>query len=458
MKKYKLGIFIFTRDLRLDDNSTLIFALSECETIIPIFIFNPHQIDTTNKYKSDSCVQFMCECLDELNESLNAKKSRLFYFYDYPEKVIGLLLKKYKDILAVYMNKDYTPFAVERENSIKKICDTQMVHFVALEDHVLNGVDDIKNGSGDAYVKFTPFMRTAKKKKISIPVKNTYTNYATKSKKLDGEYKKDIHKFYTKNPNVIVAGGRSNAINIFKNIKSFADYNTERDYPSVNTTLLSPYLKFNVVSVREIYHYIKKNLPKNTKLITQLYWRDFYMSITYHHPHVIGNNMKENYVIKWKNDTKLINKWRNGQTGFPLVDAGMRQLNTISWMHNRVRMVVANFLIKILQSDWRIGEQYFAQKLIDYDPANNNGGWQWCASTGTDSQPYFRYLNPWLQSKKFDKDCEYIKKWIPELQDVDTKDIHKWNITYKKYPNIKYPKPIVDNVTKIVKNTIKMYQ
>jgi deoxyribodipyrimidine photo-lyase len=337
------------------------------------------------------------------------------------------------------------------------MCLKKKVNFSVHEDYVLNGVNEITNSSGNPYVKFTPFLNAAKKKKVSLPKKNTYTNYISSKKSLIGEYKKNIHKFYEKNNNIAAEGGRSNAIKIFKNIESFADYNKARDFPAIETTHLSAYLKFNVVSIRETYHFFKKELPKNTKLITQLYWRDFYMSVIYHHPHVIGNNMN-NHKIKWETNKSLFDKWKKGQTGFPLIDAGMRQLNETGWMHNRTRMNVANFLVKILHIDWKLGEKYFAQNLVDYDPANNNGGWQWCASTGTDSQPYFRYFNPWAQSKKFDPDAEYIKKWIPELEDVDPKDIHKWNVSQKNYKNVKYPKPIVDNIQQKIKEMLDMYK
>ena len=172
------------------------------------------------------------------------------------------------------------------------------------------------------------------------------------------------------------------------------------------------------------------------------------MSILYWFPHVIGNPMKINYHIKWENNKEWFEKWKKGMTGIPIVDAGMRQMNSTGWMHNRSRMIVANFLIKILHVDWLWGEKYFAQSLVDYDPANNNGGWQWSSSTGSDSQPYFRIFNPWRQAEKFDKSCEYIKKWVPELKDVPSKDILKWDTSYVNYKNIKYPVPMVLDMKK----------
>lgn len=249
-------------------------------------------------------------------------------------------------------------------------------------------------------------------------------------------------------------GGRENALAILKNIKNFKEYDNTRDFPTKNTTNLSAYLKFNVLSIREVYWHFKNNLPKDSKLINQLYWRDFYMIVMCNN-NVINKNMN-GYKIKWTKNKKLFNLWKNGQTGFPIVDAGMRQLNKTGYMHNRVRMIVGSFLVKILHIDWQEGEQYFATKLVDYDPSNNNGGWQWVAGTGTDSQPYFRYLNPWSQTEKFDKECKYIKMYVSELNDVPIKDIHNWRTKHDEY-NINYPKPMFDDVTNRVKLAIKMY-
>lgn len=177
----------------------------------------------------------------------------------------------------------------------------------------------------------------------------------------------------------------------------------------------------------------------------------------YHYPNVLGHNMN-NYKIKWINNITLFNKWKNGETGIPIIDAGMRQLNKTGWMHNRVRMIVGSFLVKILHIDWQIGEKYFAQKLIDYDPYNNNGGWQWVTGTGTDSQPYFRYFNPWSQTIKYDKDCIYIKRFIPELKNISIKDIHNWNKSYGKYKSLSYPKPIINDITTEITKSIKIYK
>lgn len=456
--RYKKSIFMFTRDLRLEDNTTLLYALENSNKVIPIFIFNPKQVnDDENDYKSDNCVQFMCECLDELNEVLKKKKSKLFYLFDEPVDILEKLIKNDDEIEAICCNRDYTPFARKRESNLNKLCNKFKIDFICLEDYMVTGCDKVKKDDGQSYVKFTPYHRVAKKIKVNLPKNNNYTNYISSKYDMIGEYKKDIHKFYKKNDLIAVHGGRENALKILAKIKDFKEYNTSRDYPNKETTHLSAYIKFNCVSIREVYKKINDTLGSNNKLITQLYWRDFYMSIVYWFPHVLGNPMKLNYHIKWENDRQLFNKWKNGETGIPIIDAGMRQLNTTGWMHNRCRMIVANFLTKILHIDWLWGEKYFAQKLVDYDVANNNGGWGWSSSTGTDSQPYFRVFNPWRQAEKFDKNCEYIKKWIPELKDVPNKDILKWDTCFDKFKNIDYPKPIILDIKKQVKKTLQLF-
>lgn len=454
-KIYKTSIFIFTRDLRLHDNTSLMEALKKSEIVIPVFILNPQQLNDSNSYKSDNCVQFMCECLEDLNGQLEKNKSRLFLFYGEMETTIKKLLK-IENVDAIFMNKDYTPFAKKRESEIKKICENHNKIFESHEDYMLTGVEEIMSGAGTPYVKFTPYFNTAKKIKVRDDTKNNYKNYISKKYKFSGEFDGKLQKFYVENENIWVNGGRTNGLKMLAKINNQKKYNETRDYPFENTTNLSAYLKFNVMSVREVYKKIKNTLGKNTKLLAQLYWRDFYMNIIYHKK-VIGTNMN-GYKVKWTGTNSDFNKWKNGQTGFPLVDAGMRQLNKTGYMHNRVRMLVGSFLVKVLHVDWQKGEKYFASHLVDYDPANNNGGWQWVAGTGTDSQPYFRYLNPWSQLEKYDSDAIYVKQWVEELCDVPNKDIRKWQETYVNHKDTKYPKPMYDDVTNRIKDAIKMYK
>jgi deoxyribodipyrimidine photo-lyase len=461
------SLFIFTRDLRLEDNTGLIMALKNSNNVIPAFIFDSNQISEANSYKSNNCVQFMMESLNELNESLEEKGSRLFYFYtsDYEKTIINIIKKSNKyEIKSIYISMDYTPFAKKRQNLLKKICDKLNLDLYVIEDHMLTGYDDVKKNDGTYYVKFTPYYRAALKHKINSPVKNKYKNYVKKSYKIDGEFDGKKESFYKENNNIMVRGGRSNALRILKKIKNYKDYNTEREIPSHNgTTKLSAYMKFNVISIREVYETFKDSLLKSNKLITQLYWRDFYMQIM-NNFEILKQPTNKEYNIKWENNPTYIKKWKTGTTGIPIIDAAMNEMNTTGWMHNRCRMIVSNFLIKILRCDWMIGEKYFAQSLVDYDYSNNKGGWLWnCGSKNLsglsfslDSQPFFRVFNPWRQAENFDPECEYIKKWIPQLKDVPNKDILKWDETYQNYKKIDYPKPIVDDIQAEFKKTLNL--
>jgi deoxyribodipyrimidine photo-lyase len=460
------AIFIFTRDLRLEDNIPLIQALKDNDHVLPIFIFNPVQITDDNSYKSNNCVQFMIECLEDLNKELKTKGSRLFYFYGDTYDILKKIINKSEkyEINSIYISQDYSPFAKKREKDIKSLCKEKELNFILMENHMLTGVDKVKKDNGEYYKKFTPYYRTALKLDVPEPIKNKYKNYIKKSYEFDFEFDKDIHKFYKKNDEVLVHGSRQNALDILKKIKDFKNYNVDREIPSLHgTTYLSAYLKFNVVSVREVYKYFDKYLSSKNKLLTQLYWRDFYMHIMYHYEPV-KNNRK--YELKWENNASWIKKWKTGTTGIPIIDAAMTQMNTSGWMHNRCRMIVSNFLIKIMRCDWAIGEKYFAQMLVDYDFYSNNGGWLWtCGSQklagfdfSLDSQPYFRVFNPWRQAETYDKDCTYIKRWLPQLKDVPAKDILNWNDSEirEKYKNIEYPKPIIEDIQAEFKKTLKL--
>lgn len=445
------SIFIFTRDLRLNDNLPLIEALKENKYVLPIFIFNPNQITEKNTYKSNNSVQFMIECLEELDKELKQKGSRLFFFYGETYDVLKKIIKqsdKY-EINSIYISMDYTPFAKKREKDIQSLCKEEEIDCFVIENHMLTGFDKVKKNDGTFYKKFTPYHNVAIKIHIAEPIKNIYKNYIKKSYSFDFEYDKDIHKFYKKNDNILVRGGRIFALRILKDIKKFKNYNIDREVPSLHgTTFLSAYLKFNVVSIREVYHYFHKNLSQNNKLLTQLYWRDFYMQIMYYLSPVKSNRK---YDLQWDNNPQWIKKWKSGETGIPIIDAAMHQMNTTGWMHNRCRMIVSNFFIKIMRCDWTIGEKYFAQMLVDYDINSNNGGWIWsCGSQklsgfdfSLDSQPYFRVFNPWRQAETYDKDCTYIKKWLPQLKDVPAKDILNWNEKYQDYKDIDYPRKLV---------------
>lgn len=435
-KIFEKSLFIFRRDLRLEDNTGLIYALKESEQVIPAFCLTINkQTEKSNKYFSENAFAFMIESLKELNDELRQKGSKLFVFYGIPEELIEEILNK-ESINAVYVNKDYTPFSVKRDTAISLLCKRKNIEFKSYSDIMLNEM--VLKSDGKPYTVFSPFWKKASKIPVRKPEHNDFFNYS-----INYSFNEKISlPEYTDNDKRM-KGGRSEAIKILKNIGKLKNYEYVKDYPYINgTSRLSAHLKFGTVSVREVYWSIVKKLGHTHPLIRQLYWRDFFYHIGYNFPIVFGSEFKDKYrKIKWSYSNKKFNAWKNGITGFPIVDAGMRELNSTGYMNNRLRMIVASFLIKDLHIDWRLGERYFAQKLADYDPCINNGNWQWAASTGCDSQPYFRIFNPWLQQIKFDPKCDYIKKWIAELRHVPSSIIHK---AYKH--NIAgYPKPIVDH-------------
>ena len=444
-----MNIFIHHRDLRFIDNTTLIKQIKEEGNITPIFVFPPEQIDPKkNKYFSHNLVQFMIESLKELNQDYIKKKGEL---YTFKGQYIKILSQIHKDvgINSIGFNSDYSPYSIKRDAKIIKFCKKHNIKFYIEEDILLHDISS-KNGLNkeeEPYKVFTPFKRNLMKYPVRKVNKFKKFSFIKNSNLKNKYYFNDLDKLYNKNDNVLVKGGRTWAKKRISNLERYKVYDKCRDFMTYETTLLSASINFNVLSIREIYEIIVKKFGKKHGIINELYWRDFYYNILFHFPHVIKGNFKEKYnYIKWDNNTSHFNKWKEGKTGFPIVDACMRQLNTTGYMHNRGRMIVSSFLIKNLLVDWRKGEKYFANMLTDYNISANNGGWQWASGGGTDAQPYFRIFNPWTQAKKYDKNCEYIKKWIPELGDVDNKDILNWDIMHKNY-DIKYPNPIVDHKT-----------
>lgn len=448
MKKYSLSLFIFRRDLRLTDNTGLNQALKQSESVIPCFIFDPNQVSNKNKYKSDNALQFMCESLTNLDKELSTHQAKLYLFHGTTKDVIKNIIKV-KKIDAIFVNRDYTPFSIKRDTAIAAICKEAGIAFEQFDDALLNEPKDILKKDGSHYSIFTAFY----KKSVIIPVKEPEKLYHGNwfSDSIKNSENKSFFKNIVPNSNKHIAcsGGTKKALTILKNLENFERYKHDRDYPSLNTTHLAPHLKFGTVSARQVYYAIIKQLGRSHPLLRQLYWRDFFTHIVFHVPSVFGHAYHKKYdALSWNYDKKTFDLWCQGKTGFPIVDAGMRELNTTGFMHNRVRMIVASFLVKDLHIDWQWGERYFAQKLIDYDPAVNNGNWQWCASTGCDAQPYFRIFNPWLQQKKYDPECVYIKKWIPELQSYSNKAIHNW---FKEdNSESDYPQPIVDHTQESV--------
>lgn len=437
--KYKTSLFIFRRDLRYDDNVALINACENSENVLCVFIFTPEQIKE-NKYKSDNCVQFMCECLKELDIS---------FFYGENIKVIESIYSKHK-FEAIYFNMDYTPYAIKRDAQISKWCKSHKIDCNISEDYLLHDMGSILTTSGESYVTYSAFRNKAKKMKVSKPVKlGKLKERIYKCKSISNQIKSsEFKQFYKSNSDIHVRGGRDNAVKILKSIGKFDKYDDTRNNPAIQTTNLSAYNKFGCISVRELYHVIKSKLGDHA-LIDQLIWRDFYYNLLYYFPHSQNYSFYKKYdKMKWEMNKIYFKKWCKGETGFPMVDAGMRQLNKTGFMHNRARMIVSQFLTKVLHIHWKFGEGYFAKKLVDYDPAQNVGNWQWNASTGVDRFRFgVRTMNPYNLGD--DKEAEYIKKWVPELKNVPVKDIKKWDISHKKYET--YINPIIDYSEQIKK-------
>jgi deoxyribodipyrimidine photo-lyase len=441
-KTYKRALHIFRRDLRLEDNTALRAASSSAEEQSLAFIFDPRQVDA-NPYRSNNALLFMLNSLNELKRCIEKKGGRLFFFYDSPGDVLRNLLKDHD---ALFLNNDYTPFSLKRDKTLKKLCDEMGSAFHSFDDALLNPPHKVLKSDGTPYTVFTPFYKSASKLEVLEAKPVPRFNFSKLS------YSFEDQAFLEKlkpepNSSLYVKGGRKEALKLINNLEKFKNYNDDRNFPALEaTTKLSAHNKFGTISVRELYHKLSDNLGQNHGLIRQLYWRDFFTQIAFHFPHVFKGAFKEQYNnIKWQRSRKDFEQWCAGETGFPIVDAGMRQLNRSGYMHNRVRMIVASFLVKDLHLNWQWGERYFATKLVDYDPAVNNGSWQWAASTGCDAQPYFRIFNPWLQQKKFDPEAVYIKKWIPELEALSADKIHNW--LEQDSGNIKYPSPMLDHHT-----------
>jgi deoxyribodipyrimidine photo-lyase len=437
------ALFIFRRDLRLEDNTGLLFALKHAAHVIPCFILTPEQLEH-NPYRSNHALQFMLESLEDLSQALQANKGRLCLFLGSPDKVVTKLIQQ-QHIDAVVVNRDYTPYSIQRDAQIAAVCKNHEIAFYSHDDALLHPPEQTRKANGSPYVMFTPFYRHALSLKVAKPVPNLHTHYYKGS--IDGSHDLSLLKTLLPQKHVQAPGGRAYALKILKNLKSFSQYQALRDIPSAScTTHLSPHLKFTTCSPREVYHAVYAQLGARSGLLQALYWRDFFSSIAFHFPHVFQGAFHSKFdQIKWSKSKQDFERWCIGTTGFPIVDAGMREMNQTGYMHNRVRMIAGSFLVKDLHLNWQWGEQYFATTLIDYDPAINNGNWQWIASTGCDSQPYFRIFNPWSQQIKFDPDCLYIKTWIPEVSHLAPQILHQWSLEKHHGLCPGYPAPMLDH-------------
>ena len=456
-KPASVAIMWFRRDLRMVDNTALDSVVSSGAQILPVFIFTPTQIsDKKNEFKSNKSVQFMIESLIDLDVEIEKYGgSGIFCFYGEPDVVLAHIATAF-GADAVYFNADYTPYSKQRDSAVERALERIGVRCEVSHDVCLTVPGSVTTG-GKAYQKYTPFyMRVmAERDSIRRPSKAHKTirfiSGDEAALRKGGVKRISLREAYTTytSPSAEISahGGRENGEAILRDIRTHQKYGETRNDLEVSTTNLSAYLKYGCLSVREVYAKIGATLGASHDLIRQLVWRDFYIHLMDAFPHVIGHELKPAYdKIRWKRNEKWLSAWKEGRTGFPVVDAGMRQLATTGFMHNRVRMITASFLIKTLLIDWREGERHFAQSLVDYDPAANNGNWQWVAGTGADSQPYFRVFNPWLQSEKHDPRAVYIKKWVPELEAVDARDIHRWHdekVRAKYAGRVEYVEPIV---------------
>ncbi|MCV9934233.1 DNA photolyase family protein [Flavobacterium sp. LS1R47] len=403
MGKQKVSVFWFRRDLRLDDNRGLFHALESDFPVIPLFIFDVAILDSLPK--DDSRVSFIYDSLEKINTELNTIGSSLLIKKGETTEIWKSLIEEF-DIQEVFFNKDYEPFAIKRDFIISDLLKQNSISVLSYKDHVLFEEKEITKSDGLPYTIYTPYKNKWLEKYKVLGQAKEYN--ATKL----------FSNFHTSQfvfPTINQIGFEKSAIKVQPhNLKNISNYQETRDFPALDSTsYLSPHLRFGTVSIRKLINWAAHT---NQVFLSELIWREFFIQILFSFPNVINHNFKSAYDgIQWLNNEKDFQRWCSGTTGYPMVDAGMRQLNETGYMHNRVRMVVASFLCKHLLISWQWGEAYFAEKLLDYELASNVGNWQWAAGTGCDAAPYFRVFNPEIQLKKFDEKGIYIRKWIPEF-------------------------------------------
>lgn len=403
MNKPQIALFWFRRDLRLDDNVGLFFALESKYPVIPLFIFDEDILDSLPK--EDARVAFIHESLSKINQKLQEFGSSILIKKGKTEGVWQQLIQQY-DIKAVFFNKDYEPYAIKRDVIIAEFLVSCKIECNSFKDQVIFEEKEITKADGLPYTIYTPYKnKWLDKYQLNAPVQE-YNCEALFS---------NLFKSSFIIPTLAEIGFEESIIKVLPhNLKKVRNYHETRDFPAMDTTsYLSPHLRFGTVSIRKLVNWAAN---KNQVFLSELIWREFFMQILFHFPKVVTHNFKSAYDgIQWRNNEEDFKRWCAGTTGYPMVDAGMRQLNETGYMHNRVRMVVASFLCKHLLINWQWGEAYFAEKLLDYDLSANVGNWQWAAGTGCDAAPYFRVFNPEIQLKKFDEKGIYIRKWITEF-------------------------------------------
>ncbi|MFW5777845.1 MAG: cryptochrome/photolyase family protein [Bacteroidota bacterium] len=414
----KHTIFWFRRDLRLYDNKGFYHALKDSGNVIPVFIFDTDIIDSLPK--NDARVEFIHRSLEKINKQLEENQGQIYIFQGKPVEIFQKLIKDI-NIKAVYSNKDHEPYGINRDQEIADFLASKDIPFRSYLDHLLFEKEEVLKKDGNPYTVFTPY------KNKCYEVLNQKKHFETydSEKLLQNISLPQKRKF----PGLRDIGFQPSGIRFPEKEQStyiIPEYDKTRDYPArKGTTRLGVHLRFGTVSLRKLAKYALKH---NQTFFNELLWREFYAMILWHFPHVSNKSFKAKYdKIEWQNDQENFKKWKMGKTGYPIVDAGMRQLKETGYMHNRVRMITASFLTKHLLIDWRWGEAWFAEKLLDFELSSNNGGWQWSAGSGCDAAPYFRIFNPHEQLKKFDKNFQYVKEWV------------------KEWDSDQYPEPVIDH-------------
>ena len=415
--KEHLTFFWFRRDLRLHDNAGLYHALRSGLPVQPVFIFDRNILDALED-RSDRRVVFIHQQLERLQKELKQLGATLLVGFGRPADCWKRWSEEYS-IRSVFTNHDYEPYATRRDSELRQFFDERGISFHTFKDQVIFEKSEVMKDDGSPYTVFTPYMK--KWRSLirpfflkSYPTERYTANFLQRDPlQLPSLKEMGFHEVECAFPESTVS------------TDLLRDYTDKRDIPGIRgTSRLSVHLRFGTISIRDL---VREAWSVSEKWVNELIWREFYQMILWHFPHVTERSFKAQYdLLEWKNDEELFRAWCEGRTGYPIVDAGMRELNATGFMHNRVRMITASFLTKFLLIDWRWGEAYFAAKLLDFELASNNGGWQWSAGTGVDAAPYFRIFNMDEQTRKFDPDFSYIRRWVPEFQELT------------------YPRPIVD--------------
>lgn len=408
-----LNIFWFRRDLRLHDNAGLYNALKDGTPVLPLFIFDRNILDELHEGEgatTDRRVEFIHLAIQDMQKQLQKMNSSLLVRYGKPADIFRELVKEYR-IGKVFTNHDYEPYARSRDEEVKSILNNAGISLHTFKDHVIFEKDEVLKDDGKPYTVFTPYSRRWK-----ALVNDFYLRAYPCNKYFSNFFAIGETSIPSLDEMGFNAAGESFPSKEWMG-QLIRNYKEQRDFPAISgTTRLSVHLRFGTISIRQL---AAEAGGLNETFLNELIWRDFYQMILWHFPNVVGKSFKPVYdKINWRNDETEFKAWCDGNTGYPIVDAGMRELNETGFMHNRVRMIVASFLTKHLLIDWRRGEAYFAKKLLDFDLAANNGGWQWAAGSGCDAAPYFRVFNPYLQTQKFDPHLKYIRKWVPEFEEL----------------------------------------